>query len=172
VFLALVPVAVVALIGTWLLVPASRVPDRAPLDRAGLGLSTLSLGSLVYSVIEAPSVGWLSTRSVAGFVVAAGSLLVFAPVERRQKTPMLDVGLFANLRFSAASGSVTVAFFSLFGFIFLITQYFQQLRSYSALSTGVRILPVAASIAVASVVATKLAVRIGDKTVVAGGLLL
>jgi EmrB/QacA subfamily drug resistance transporter len=172
VFLALIPVAAVALVGTWLVVPRSRVPDRAPLDRAGLGLSVVALGSLVYTVIEAPSHGWLSARTLAGFAVAAVAFAVFARTEKRREAPMLDVRLFTNLRFSAASGSVTVAFFSLFGFIFLITQYMQQLRGYSPLSTGVRILPVAASIAVASVVGTKLAVRVGNKVVVAGGLLL
>jgi predicted MFS family arabinose efflux permease len=84
---------------------------------------------------------------------------------------MLDVRLFTNPRFSAASASVTVAFFSLFGFIFLITQYFQQLRGYGPLSTGVRILPVAFSIAISSVVGSKLVVRIGNKAVAAAGLL-
>ena len=83
---------------------------------------------------------------------------------------MLDVGLFANMRFSAASGSVTVAFFALFGFIFLVTQYFQFLKGYGPFGTGLRLLPVAGSIAVASVVGTKLAVRIGNKFVVATGL--
>ncbi len=170
VFLALIPVAALALVGTWLVVPRSRVPGRAPLDRAGLGLSIVALGSLVYTVIEAPSHGWLSARTLAGFVVAAVAFVAFARTEKRRDAPMLDVRLFTNLRFSAASGSVTVAFFSLFGFIFLITQYFQQLRGYSPLSTGVRILPVAASIAVASVIGTKLAVRVGNKAVVAGGL--
>ncbi len=171
VFLALVPVAAVALIGTWLIVPPSHVPGRAPLDRAGLALSVLALGSLVYTVIEAPAHGWLSTRTLAGFALAALAFVAFARTERRRQAPMLDVRLFANPRFSAASGSVTLAFFSLFGFIFLITQYFQQLRGYGALSTGVHILPVAGAIAVASVVGTKLAVRVGNKAVVAGGLL-
>ena len=170
VFLALIPVAALALVGTWLVVPHSRVPDRAPLDRPGLALSIVALGSLVYTVIEAPSHGWLSARTVAGFAVAAVAFAAFARTERRREAPMLDVRLFANLRFSAASGSVTVAFFSLFGFIFLITQYMQQLRGYSPLSTGVRILPVAASIAVASVVGTKLAVKVGNKVVVSAGL--
>ena len=59
---------------------------------------------------------------------------------------MLDLGLFRDRRFSAASASVTVTFFALFGFIFLITQYFQLVRGYDALSTGARILPVATSI--------------------------
>ena len=56
---------------------------------------------------------------------------------------MLDVSLFRNPRFTAASGSVTIAFFALSGFIFLITQYFQFLKGYGPLSTGVRLLPVA-----------------------------
>ena len=56
---------------------------------------------------------------------------------------MLDIGLFRNLRFSAASGAVTITFFSLMGFIFLVTLYFQFLKGYGPLSTGVRLLPVA-----------------------------
>ena len=85
---------------------------------------------------------------------------------------MLDLGLFRDRRFSAASGAVTVTFFALFGFIFLITQYFQFVRGYGALSTGARILPVALSIAAASVVGALLAPRIGTKVVVTSGLVL
>ena len=66
---------------------------------------------------------------------------------------------------------MTLVFFALFGFIFLITQYFQFLRDYGALETGVRLLPVAISTGIASVVGTVLAVRIGTKAVVATGLL-
>ena len=61
---------------------------------------------------------------------------------------------------------MTITFFALFGFIFLVTQYFQFVRGYGALSTGARILPVALSIAVASVVGAALAPRIGTKVVV------
>ena len=85
---------------------------------------------------------------------------------------MLDVTLFRDRRFSAASASVTITFFALFGFIFLVTQYFQFVRGYGTLSTGARILPVALSIAVASVVGAHLAPRIGTKVVVTTGLLL
>ncbi|MGH9077988.1 MAG: MFS transporter [Acidimicrobiales bacterium] len=172
VFLAMVPAAAAGLLGALVVVPPSRAPGRPPLDRGGLALSALALGALVYTVIEAPSHGWASGRSVAGFGLAAVVFVVFGWVERGRAAPMLDVRLFANPRFSAASGSVTVAYFALFGFIFLITQYFQQLRGYSPLGTGVRVLPVAASVAVGSVAGAKLAVRIGNKSVVALGLLL
>lgn len=95
----------------------------------------------------------------------------FVARELRTEEPMLDIGLFRNPRFTAASGSVTVAFFSLFGFIFLMTQYFQFLKGYSPLSAGVHLLPVATSVGIASVLGTKLAVRFGTKLIVAGGLL-
>ena len=172
VFAALVPVALLALIGTLVVVPRGKAPIANPLDLRGLTLSILTLASLVYTVIEAPNNGWGSTRTLVGFAITlvAGALLV--RVEARSDAPMLDVRLFTNLRFTAASGAVTVAFFALFGFIFLITQYMQILRHYSPLSTGVRILPVAIAIAITSALGTVLAVRIGNKNVIATGLIL
>src|SRR6202020_1509563 len=58
------------------------------------------------------------------------------------------------------------------GFIFLVVQYFQIVKGYTPLGTGVRLLPVAGSVAVTSVVGTKLAVRVGNKAIVGTGLLL
>jgi hypothetical protein len=83
---------------------------------------------------------------------------------------MLDVRLFRNMRFSAASAAVTISFFTLFGFIFLITQYFQFVRSYSPLSTGLHLLPVALAVGAGSVAGTQLAVRLGTKLVVTTGM--
>ena len=83
---------------------------------------------------------------------------------------MLDVSLFRNLRFSAASAAVTITFFSLMGFIFVITLYFQFLKGYGPLSTGVRLLPVATMVGITSVLGTRLAVRRGTKLVVTAGL--
>jgi hypothetical protein len=102
----------------------------------------------------------------------ASAVLLGAFIERERRTahPMLDVRLFRNLRFSAASGAVTVSFFTLMGFIFLITQYFQFVRSYGALSAGVHLLPVALSVGVGSVAGTQLAVRAGTKLIVTTGL--
>src|SRR6202035_3266557 len=111
-----------------------------------------TVGSLLYTIIEAPSRGWASTPSFVGFAITILTGIAFVLIERDSPHPMLDVTLFAERAFSAASGSVTVAFFSLFGFIFLITQYFQFIRGYDALSTGARILPVAISIGAASVI--------------------
>ena len=97
-------------------------------------------------------------------------LAVFALWERRTPHPMLDVSVFVNRRFSGGSLAVTAGFLTLFGFIFVITQYFQFIKGYSAFETGVRLLPVAISIAVASIVGPRIVERIGTTAVVVGGL--
>jgi EmrB/QacA subfamily drug resistance transporter len=170
VFYALAPIAALGAVLVIVSVPTSRDPHAPPADRAGVALSTAAMALLIYTIIEAPNHGWASARSVGGFVVALGLLGTFVAWERRARAPMLDVRLFRNLRFSAASGAVTVSFFSLLGFIFLVTLYFQFLKGYGPLSTGVRLLPVATTVAITSVVGTRLAVRSGTKLVVAGGL--
>lgn len=170
VFWALIPVALAAAVLGFLLVPESRDPGVPALDLRGLTVSIALLGVLVYTVIEAPARGWHGSASLFGFAVAAALALAFVALERDAEHPMLDVSLFRDRRFSAASGAVAVTFFALSGFIFLITQYFQVVRGYSPLSTGARILPVALSIAVASIVGGLLAPRIGTRAVVVTGL--
>ena len=173
VFWALVPLAVLTAAAAYVLVPESRDPAVPRLDLPGLGLS-------VAHAERADLHDHRGARARLGLGVAPSVasrsapllLLAFVAIERRAAHPMLDLGLFRDRRFSAASGAVTVTFFALFGFIFLITQYFQFVRGYGALSTGARILPVALSIAVASVVGALLAPRIGTKVVVTTGLLL
>ena len=172
VFWALVPLALAAALAAYLIVPESRDPNVPPLDKIGLALSVGMLSALTYTIIEAPEHGWSSTETLGGFAIAAALLGAFVAVERRSSHPMIDVSLFKDVRFSAASGAVTVTFFALFGFIFLITQYMQFIRGYGTLSTGARILPVAVSIAVASVVGAILAPKIGTRVVVTTGLLL
>ncbi|WP_027860896.1 MFS transporter [Marmoricola sp. URHB0036] len=170
VFWALVPLALVTAVAAYFLVPESRDPGVPRLDLPGLAVSVVMLGTLTWTIIEAPEHGWSSAATLAGFAVSALALVAFVVRERRTSHPMLDVSLFRDPRFSAASGAVTITFFALFGFIFLITQYFQFVRGYGTLSTGARILPVALSIAVASVVGAVLAPRIGTKAVVTTGL--
>ena len=169
-FVAKIPVALAAgALVAWL-VPTSRDPEAPKLDPLGLLLSTLTIGVIVYALIEAPEAGWASTQTLGLFAAGIVGLAAFIGWERRTPEPMLDVNIFRNLRFSAASLSVTVAFFALAGFIFLITQYFQFLKGYGPLETGFRLLPVATSVAISSIVGTQLAVRYGTKFIVGGGL--
>jgi EmrB/QacA subfamily drug resistance transporter len=172
IFVAMGPVAFAGAALAMVIVPGARGDAAGRLDTGGLVLSAGAIGVLVFTIIEAPAYGWGAARSIGGFAAAAVLLVLFVLRESRSTSPMIDVRIFRNRRFSAASGAVTVAFFTLFGFIFLITQYFQFLRGYSPLSTGVHLLPVATAVAAGSVAGTQAAVRIGTKAVVAGGLLL
>jgi EmrB/QacA subfamily drug resistance transporter len=172
IFYAMGPVALVGIVLVALAVPTSRDPEARRIDAPGLVLSTATMSLVIFTIIEAPAQGWSSERTIAGFVGTVLLGLAFVLWERRVEQPMLDVRLFRNLRFTAASVSVTVAFFTLFGFIFLMTQYFQFTRAYSPLETGVRLLPVALSVGAGSILGTQLAVRAGTKLVVTSGLVL
>jgi EmrB/QacA subfamily drug resistance transporter len=170
IFFVMAPIAAIAGIMTARYVPASRDPDAPSIDRAGFVLSTATIGLVVFTLIEAPGHGWGSARTLGGFVVAALLATAFVAWERRTEHPLVDVNLFRNPRFAAASAAIGISFFALSGFIFLVTQMFQLLKGYGPLSTGVRILPVALCVGISSILGTKLAVRVGTKLVVAAGL--
>jgi len=172
VFLVNVPVTVAGIVGTLVLVPRSRDPRAPRLDLPGLALSIAGVTLLVWSLIEAPSQGWISATTIGGIAGAAVLLAVFSWWERRVPAPLLDVNLFRNMRFTAASLAITLGFFALFGFIFLVTQYLQLVKGYSALGAGVRTLPFAIAMVVAAVSSPKVVQRIGTKLVVAAGLAL
>ena len=170
VFYVSVPVAVVALIGGRLVLPESRDPHAGRFDPFGALLSVVGIALLTWSIIEAPSHGWGSAATVGGIGGALVVLAVFAWWQARRPDPMLDVRLFRNPRFAAASGAIALAFFGLFGFIFMITQYFQIVRGYDPLGAGIATLPFAFVTAGFSPLAMLLMRRFGTKLVVAAGL--
>ncbi len=172
IFFAMAPVALVGGLLVARFVPTSRDLAAPRADRPGLVLCTAAMALLVFTIIEAPSSGWGSARTLAGLAAAVALGAAFFAWERRTSEPMLDLELFRNPRFTAACAAVTVSFFTLFGFIFLMTQYFQFIKSYDPLSAGVHLLPVACSVGVASVLGTRAAVRFGTKLVVTAGLVM
>jgi EmrB/QacA subfamily drug resistance transporter len=172
VFLVNVPIVIVALAaGAWLL-PESRDPKAGRFDPFGALLSIAGIGLLTYTVIEAPRHGWESSATLGGFAGAAVLLAAFVVSQLRRPDPMLDVRLFRNPRFTAGSVSIALAFFGLFGFIFMITQYFQIVRGYDPLRAGVATLPFAIVTGAFSPIAITVMKRVGTKAVVTGGMLL
>jgi EmrB/QacA subfamily drug resistance transporter len=172
IFAVNLPIVAVALIAGRQLIPASRDPHPKRLDPVGLITSVAGVVAVVYAIIEAPTYGWLSVRtlgvSAAGLAILAG-WIVF---ELRSSHPMVDLRVFRNARFSAASFSVTMIFVGLFGWLFLFTQQMQFVLGYNTLQAGVRALPFAITIGAISQPAAKLAARIGTKSVVTGGLVM
>jgi MFS transporter, DHA2 family, multidrug resistance protein len=172
VFYINVPVVIIALAAGWRLLPESRDPRAGRFDPLGAVASVAGIGLLVWTIIEAPRHGWLTAATIGGFAGALAILGTFTWWQLRRPDPLLDVRLFANPRFSAASGAIALAFFGLFGFIFLITQYFQVVRGYDPLTAGLATLPFAIVTGAMSPVAIIAMKRAGTKVIVTAGLLL
>ncbi len=167
-----VPVVIAALVAGRFILPTSRAGDGRRLDPVGSALSIAALTTVVYSVIEAPHHGWASPWTLAAVALSLTVTGAFVGWEMRHHSPMLDVRFFANPRFSAASASITLAFFALAGAIFLVTQYLQFVLGYSPLRAGLGILPAAAALAVAGPVSAHVAAHAGVRHTVAAGLFL
>src|SRR3954462_3043400 len=103
IFFAMAPIAAIAGVLSARYVPTSRDPEVPSLDRAGFVLSTATIGVLVFTFIEAPDHGWGSTRTIGSFVVSALLATAFVMWERRAQQPIIDIKLFRNPRFAAAS---------------------------------------------------------------------
>jgi EmrB/QacA subfamily drug resistance transporter len=170
VFLVNLPIVVAALVAGAILVPESRDPASPRIDVVGVILSIAGLGAVVWGLIEASDRGWTDPVILGAFAAGAAVVVGFLAWERRVAHPMLDVRIFRNLRFSAASVSVTLVFFALMGSSFLLTTYLQTIMGYSALDAGIRMLPVAFGLVVGSRASVALVHRLGTKVVVAAGL--
>ncbi len=170
VFALNVPIAAVALLAGRVAVPTSRDPETPPLDVPGAVLSIVALGGLVWAIISAGEHGWTGQGPLTGFAIAAASTTAFMVWERRTAHPMLDVTFFKNPRFTAASVGVMLGYFAMFGSLFLMSQLLQLVLGYSALDAGIRLLPLALTMAVFSTVSTKLVERFGTKLVVVAGM--
>jgi EmrB/QacA subfamily drug resistance transporter len=172
IFIVNVPIVIIGLVLGYLLVPESSDPAHAALDPVGALLSIVSLGTILWAVIEAPSNGWGSPEILAGFAIGFVLLAVFLAWELRSSHPMLDMHFFENPRFSAASGAITLVFLSLFGTLFLLTQYLQSVLGYSTVEAGAVLLPQAAILMIFAPLSNVWVQRFGNKIVVAVGLLL
>ncbi|MFE2960793.1 MFS transporter [Nocardia tengchongensis] len=166
-----VPVALVAIVAVLVTVPESRAPHVDRLDRIGILLSLAGVTALVWSIIEAPEHGWLATESLAGYLLSAALLAAFVAWELRVPAPVLNMRLFRNRRFALPSLAITVSYFAAFGFLFLITQYFQGVKELSPLEFGIHSLPFAVAVGFGAPIATLLAQRLGTTAMVVSGLL-
>ena len=159
--------AVLIVVAIW--APRSKDDESTPLDPFGAALSLVGLASLLYGIIEGPEQGWGDSTVVGAFVVAVVTLAAFVAWELRTEHPTLPMKFFRNRAFSTGSGVITFGFMVMFGFFFLITQYFQFVRGYSPLKAGVATLPFAVTMVAVSPRSAGLVQRFGLNKVIAGG---
>jgi EmrB/QacA subfamily drug resistance transporter len=142
VFWVNVPIVAAALVCTALFVPESRAARARRFDPVGQFLMILVLGSVVYAIIESASLGWTSPvilGLLAAAALGAGGILGYEP---RRPDPLLELRMFRSVPFSSA---ILIALWALCGFgafLFLTTQYLQDVRGMPALAAGLCLLPV------------------------------
>jgi EmrB/QacA subfamily drug resistance transporter len=171
VFFVNVPICAAALVLGFFFIPTSRDPDNRPLDPLGALLSILTLVALLYAIIRVGDTSKVTTDIVISFVVGLVLLGVFGWWETHTAEPMIDIRVFRNARFSAASAVLTLTSFALYGSLYLLTQYFQFVLGYSPVEAGLLAMPVAVGMMVMSPNAPKLVFRWGTKRVVVIGTL-
>jgi EmrB/QacA subfamily drug resistance transporter len=170
VFLVNLPIVAAAFAAALLVVPDSKNPAAGRPDPWGAVLSIAGLGLLLWSIIEAPASGWGSGKVVGAGLASIVVLGAFVAWEARSSHPMLKLGFFADRRFSVAAAAEVLGVFGLLGALFVMTQFLQFDLGLSPLQAGLRILPMAAVLAVSAPLAPLLGRVIGLKFTVACGL--
>ncbi|MFA4836669.1 MAG: DHA2 family efflux MFS transporter permease subunit [Dehalococcoidia bacterium] len=169
IFFINIPIAIVAVVAGAFLIPNSRDPNPRRLDILGTFLSAGALAVLVYGLINGGDWGW-TDGTVIGCLVGAGLLMmVFLWWERHTPNPILPISLFGNPRFSAGAAGNFLLMLTNFGLVFGLTLYMQFVRDYTALETGVRLLPLAIGFAIGSSTSHARAARFGTTAVVTVG---
>ncbi|MEU5207874.1 MFS transporter [Streptomyces sp. NPDC020742] len=158
-----VPIGALAVFLTLRYVPESRAPRPRRVDPVGQLLVIAVLGSLMYAIIEAPSVGWASPRILSFVVMALVSLAALIGYERRRTEPLIDLRFFHSAPFSGATVVAVCAFASLGGFLFVNTLYLQNIRGLSALEAGLYLLPMAGMTLVCAPLSGRLVGSIGPR---------
>jgi EmrB/QacA subfamily drug resistance transporter len=158
-----VPIVAAAIVSAAIFVPESRAARPRRFDPVGQILVVLVLGSVVYAIIESRRLGWSSPIVLGLLGVAVLGLLGILAYEPRRADPLLELRLFRSVSFSAA---IVISLFGMCGFgafLFVTTQYLQDIRGLSALTAGLSLLPVGVLVATASPLVGRLVAARGPR---------
>jgi EmrB/QacA subfamily drug resistance transporter len=144
---------------------------RDPVDGGGAVLLTAGSVALLYGIIEGPQFGWGSWQVLGSLLLAIALLAAFTWYESRLEHPMLDPRLFRLAGVRVGTIGIIALFFALFGLFYINAQYLQDVKGYSAVLTGVCLIPVAIVMPYTSAQSTRLAARIGSRATIIAGLL-
>jgi len=172
IFLINGPVVLLALLGAWIFIPESRDSNAPRLDVIGAVLVVAGVTSLVYGIIEQPALGWTNSTVLASLVTGAILVAGFTIWELRAPSPLVDLRLFLNPRFTWSVLVGMIMGFALLGVLFVFTPFLQIVQGYDAQATGVRLLPLIGGIVLGAVGSDRLVARFGVRVMLAFGLLI
>jgi EmrB/QacA subfamily drug resistance transporter len=173
IFYVNIPFGVLGVIATVAVVAESRdtSPDQS-LDLPGLLAAAISIFAFSFALIEANSYGWTSATIISLFAVAAVALAVFVALELRQRRPMLELSLFREPTFTGANVVSGLIFCAMFGFIFFMSLYMQNILGYSPIEAGAAFLTSTLAIMLTAPVAGMLTDRYGARWPMAAGMVM
>ena len=173
IFFINIPIGAVAFLVSARVVRESSDPTAVrTVDYLGVATLTPAIFSLTLALIEGQSWGWMSGRILGLFAAAVVLLALFALAEARQAHPMVDFGIFRSTTFTAANIIIFVLSFGMFGTIFFLTLYMQNILGYSAIQSGLRTLPTTGLVVFSAPLGGRLVGRFGGRPIVFAGLLL
>jgi len=153
-----------------------RMPEsfgpRTALDIGGLLLVTGAALGVAWGLMRANNAGWGSPEVVAALLAGALLALAFVAWELRKSEPMVPMRLFRSRAFSLGNLAGFLLFASLTGTLFFMAQFLQIAQGHGPLGAGLRLLPWTATLFVTAPLAGALVNRIGERPLIAGGLLL
>jgi EmrB/QacA subfamily drug resistance transporter len=172
VFFLPAPVALAALVAGLRLVPSDARVVRAArsFDVAGAVALTAAMLLLVFTVVEAPTVGWGATRTLVSFAGVAAILAAFVAIERRTRSPLVRLGILRSAPLVQANFGAMMLIGGWFGFQFIATLYMQELRGWSPLQTGLAIFPGGLLVALLAPRIAPLVARFGIRRLITAGL--
>src|SRR4051812_3401956 len=172
IFLVNLPIGLAGLWLTWRFADeTSRSPERE-IDLPGQIAAIAALGSLAGAIIEGGSLGWENPFVLAGFAAFAVFALLFVLREASAAQPMLPLSLFKHRMFALASLVGLLVNVALYGLIFVLSLYFQQVNGLSAFETGLAFVPMTGVVLPVNLIAPRIAERIGAPATIAAGAIL
>jgi predicted MFS family arabinose efflux permease len=141
-------------------------------DALGAVLVTSGMLLLIYTLVKAPSVGWGTTRTIAGLVGAGLLVLAFVVNERRVRNPLVPLSIFRIKGLAAADATQVIAMAGFYSMFFFLTLYMQNVLGFSQLQAGTAYLPVTVGVAISSGVASQLFARVGTRPIIVAGALI
>jgi len=137
--------------------------SRRGVDMQGQLLGIVVLTAVAFGITEAGAYGWASLFAIVPLAVALVALVVFVATERKAASPLLPPSLLSHRDFSAAAGVGLLLNFGIYGQVFVLSLYFQQMRHFSALATGLMLLPFAALTMILPPMTGRLTARFGPR---------
>jgi len=168
-----VPVGAVALVMSLLVLretPPS--PAASSFDIPGIAALSGALFLLIWGLIKASSYGWGSARTIAFFSGAVVVGVLFVLRQSRARQPLLPLRLFRSVSLSAGTALVVLLMFALFGAMFFMTFYLENVHGLDPVAAGLRLLPMTAMMIVGAPLAGFVITRLGPRIPIAAGMLL